>query len=229
LGTFVAFGTFSFMTIGLKEVIPMTMYRYSKKDGRYEPNPLELKDPECLLFCSLMCSSDVVAAVSLVSYEESPDLYSVVFGEGITNDAVSIILFTTVYRYTNGPAKLGGSTFVEITKDFSILGFNSLMIGIVYAILSAYLLKRFRVFSKKPVMEVMMIFCIGYLAYVTAELSENSGIITLLTAGIVMGHYTWFNLSPMGKQASYIVFEFLGYTMEAFVFGYLGLTFFSYA
>jgi NhaP-type Na+/H+ or K+/H+ antiporter len=95
--------------------------------------------------------------------------------------------------------------------------------------LSAFILKRFRIFSKNPVTEVMMIFCMGYLAYVTAELSKNSGIITLLTVGIVMGHYTWFNLSPMGKQASYMVFEFLGYTMEAFVFGYLGLTFFSYA
>lgn len=180
-----------------------------------------------------MCSSDVVAAVSLVSYEKDPDLYSVVFGEGITNDAVSIILFTTVYRYTSGNKdnnnKVGGTMLFDITKDFSVLGFNSLLIGIVYAILSAYILKRFRVFSKKPIAEVMMIFCIGYLAYVTAELSENSGIITLLTVGIVMGHYTWFNLSPMGKTASYLVFEFLGYTMEAFVFGYLGLTFFSYA
>jgi len=190
---------------------------------------LKLKTPECLLFCSLMCSSDVVAAVSLVSFEKDPDLYSVVFGEGITNDAVSIILFTTVYRFTSGKSELGVGAAWTISKDFSVLAFNSLLIGTLFAIGSAYILKRFRVFSKNPVMEVMMIFCIGYLAYVTAELSKNSGIITLLTAGIVMGHYTWFNLSPMGKQASYTVFEFMGYIMEAFVFGYLGLTFFSYA
>ena len=101
-GTFVAFGTFSFMTIGLKELIPMSMYKLNPKTNEYDESTLDLKAPECLLFCSLMCSSDVVAAVSLVSYEEDPDLYSVVFGEGITNDAVSIILFTTVYRFTSG-------------------------------------------------------------------------------------------------------------------------------
>ena len=50
--------------------------------------------------CSLLSSSDVVAAVSLISYEKEPNLYSIVFGEGITNDAVSIILFNTVKRYT---------------------------------------------------------------------------------------------------------------------------------
>jgi NhaP-type Na+/H+ or K+/H+ antiporter len=228
-GTIVAFTTFSLMTVGVANYIPMSMYRLDKDTGKYVESALDLKPPECLLFCSLMCSSDVVAAVSLVSFEEDPDLYSVVFGEGITNDAVSIILFTTVYRFVNGEAKVDGAAAWTITKDFTVLGFNSLMIGIVFAILSAYILKKFRVFSKNPVSEVMMIFCIGYLAYVTSEISKNSGIITLLTVGIVMGHYTWFNLSPMGKQASYTVFEFLGYIMEAFVFGYLGLTFFSYA
>lgn len=103
------------------------------------------------------------------------------------------------------------------------------MIGIIFALLSAYILKKFRVFSRNPVMETMMIFCFGYLAYVVSEISANSGIITLLTVGVVMAHYTWYNLSPMGKQASYTVFQFLGYIMEAFVFSYLGLTFFSYA
>jgi len=132
---------------------------------------------------------------------------------------------------TTGPgaSKLDGTAPLSILKDFTVLGFNSLMIGIIFALLSAYILKRFRVFSRNPVMEAMMIFCLGYLAYVVAEISANSGIITLLTVGVVMAHYTWFNLSPMGKQASYTVFQFLGYIMEAFVFSYLGLTFFSYA
>lgn len=77
-------------------------------------------------------------------------------------------------------------------------------------------------------MECLLIFCFGYLSYIASEMSEFSGIITLLTSGIVMAHYTWFNLSPQGKQASYIIFQFLGYANEAFIFVYLGLTFFSY-
>jgi NhaP-type Na+/H+ or K+/H+ antiporter len=118
-----------------------------------------------------MCSSDVVAAISLVSYENDPALYSVVFGEGITNDAVSIILFTTVLKFTSGGEKVDGSTPLKILKDFSILGFNSLLIGIVFALVSAYILKTFRIFSKNPVMETMLIFCFGYLAYVVSEIS----------------------------------------------------------
>lgn len=45
---------------------------------------------------ALMCSSDVVAAVSIVEYTKQPKLFSCIFGEGIVNDIVSIILFGTV-------------------------------------------------------------------------------------------------------------------------------------
>jgi sodium/hydrogen exchanger-like protein 6/7/sodium/hydrogen exchanger 8 len=55
---------------------------------------------EVFLMCSLLCSTDVIAAVSLINPAEQPKLFSLVFGEGITNDAVSIILFQTVVGYT---------------------------------------------------------------------------------------------------------------------------------
>ncbi len=51
---------------------------------------------EIMLMCSLLCSSDVIAAVSLLDPKSQPKLFSLVFGEGIINDAVSIILFNTV-------------------------------------------------------------------------------------------------------------------------------------
>ena len=93
---------------------------------------------------------------------------------------------------------------------------------------SSYLLKSFRAFSKNPVSECMIIFSFAYLSYLFSEVLEASGIISLLTCGVVMAHYSWYNLSPQGKQSSFIVFQFLGYATEAFVFSYLGLTFFSY-
>lgn len=43
-----------------------------------------------------------------------------------------------------------------------------------------------------------------------------------------MSKYSWYNLSPQSKQATSLAFSMLGYAAEAFVFGYLGLTFFSY-
>ena len=45
------------------------------------------------MISSLLCSSDVIAAISIVKYEEQPKLFSIIFGEGIVNDAVALILF----------------------------------------------------------------------------------------------------------------------------------------
>jgi NhaP-type Na+/H+ or K+/H+ antiporter len=131
-------------------------------------------------------------------------------------------------KYTARNSEITASTPFQIIGDFTELGFASLMIGIIFGLLSSYVLKQYRIFAKNPVSESMMIFCFGYLSYVISEVSESSGIISLLTAGVVMAHYTWYNLSPQGKQSSFIVFQFLGYATEAFVFAYLGLTFFTY-
>ena len=49
-----------------------------------------------LLFTALMASSDTVAAVSIVDYDAQPKLYSCIFGEGVFNDIVAIVLFKTV-------------------------------------------------------------------------------------------------------------------------------------
>ena len=51
---------------------------------------------QLLLLTSLLCSSDVVAAVSIVDYNAQPQLYSCIFGEGVVNDIVSIVLFNTI-------------------------------------------------------------------------------------------------------------------------------------
>lgn len=150
---------------------------------------------EILLMCSLMCSSDVVAAIAVISPQKQPKLFSLVFGEGITNDAVSIILFNTVYNFA-GP----GSTFTSWTPFAIILSFialtlSSMLIGLILGFTSALVFKHFRFLTSSPVIECNMVFCMAYIAYSISELFEFSGIITLLACGISMAHYTWYNLS----------------------------------
>lgn len=80
---------------------------------------------EILLLCSLMCSSDVVAAVSLIDFQKEPKLFSMVFGEGITNDAVSIILFNTVFKYTGSNEKFSTQTVFKVILEFTKLTVSS--------------------------------------------------------------------------------------------------------
>ena len=72
------------------------MTQYDTESGVAISKPINIDIMRMLLFTALLCSSDVVAAVSIVSYEAQPKLYSCIFGEGVFNDIVSIILFNTV-------------------------------------------------------------------------------------------------------------------------------------
>ena len=74
-----------------------------------------------------------------------------------------------------------------------------------------------------------MILLNGMLAYFIAEIFKQSGIISLLTCGIVMAHYTWFSLSPQGQTVSSVTFSIFGSAAESFVFAYLGLCCFTYS
>ena len=66
LGTFVCYGVFCALTITFNNKYPMT--QFDGKLGKWEP--LKLTDSESLMMCSLLCSSDVIAAVSLISFKK---------------------------------------------------------------------------------------------------------------------------------------------------------------
>lgn len=118
------------------------------------------------------------------------------FGEGITNDAVCIILFNTVFEFSGPDSQFTGSTPFKILYQFLKLAFFSLLAGIVMGILSAVATKNFRFLTVKPVVECTLIFCFGYLSYAVAELFHYSGIIALLASSVIMAKYSWYNLSP---------------------------------
>jgi len=101
--------------------------------------------------CSVLCSSDVFATISLIRYDKMPNLFSIVFGEGITNRAVSIILFNTVLKYTTSDTEISPSIIFPILENFCGLGLKSVLIGIIFGLLSAYIMAKYRAFSKNPV------------------------------------------------------------------------------
>jgi sodium/hydrogen exchanger-like protein 6/7 len=89
----------------------------------------------------------------------------------------------------------GGTPF-KIIGNFLLLGVASLGIGIIFGLIGSYIFKRMRFLTVSAVKETLLIFCFGYMAYATGELVHMSGIISLLTSGVVMAHYAWYNLSP---------------------------------
>lgn len=224
IGTLISFSMFSLMTCKLNEWIEMDAY-----DGSTQTwSTLKMEAREIILMSSLLCSSDVIAAVSLVSYDQEPRLFSIIFGEGITNDAVSIILFNTVLQYMGKNSEITWSSPFEITGGFILLGAVSVLIGMVFGFATALFTKYFRSLTHNAINQAVIIMCFAWMSYVVSELFHESGIISLLVCGIVQAHYAYYNMSSLGQHASYVIFQFQSFFAEAFVFIYLGISFFSF-
>lgn len=50
---------------------------------------------------SVLCATDTVAALAIVKDTEFPTLNSILFGEGVVNDGVAILLFKAVEKVIN--------------------------------------------------------------------------------------------------------------------------------
>jgi len=55
---------------------------------------------EILLFASVISATDTVAALTFVKEDSHPKLFSILFGEGVLNDAVCIVLYRILRDFT---------------------------------------------------------------------------------------------------------------------------------
>mmetsp|Transcript_10338 Transcript_10338/g.11795 ORF Transcript_10338/g.11795 Transcript_10338/m.11795 type:complete len:181 (+) Transcript_10338:477-1019(+) len=122
---------------------------------------------------------------------------------------------------------IGGKEIGNTVKDFFILTFCSLGLGIAIGLTSAFLLKNVKSLRHYPVLEIFLIMLFGYSSYLLAELFNLSGIMTLFLCGVVMSHYSYHNISTDSKLGSVVTISTMSFAAEAFLFTYLGLSIFS--
>mmetsp|Transcript_64353 Transcript_64353/g.89033 ORF Transcript_64353/g.89033 Transcript_64353/m.89033 type:complete len:166 (+) Transcript_64353:788-1285(+) len=93
--------------------------------------------------------------------------------------------------------------------------------------ITSLVFKYARFLTVNAITETFLIFCFSLCTYYLGDLCHVSGIIALLSCGIVQAHYTWYNLSPQGKTSSSVTIGFLGAACEAAVYSYIGIGLYS--
>ncbi|XP_011312653.1 sodium/hydrogen exchanger 8 [Fopius arisanus] len=181
---------------------------------------------ESFAFGSLISAVDPVATVAIFhALDVDPVLNMLVFGESILNDAIAIVLTTSVLESNNG-ATTGEAIILGLNR-FCLMFFASAGIGVVFALISALLLKHVDL-RKNPSLEFGIMLVFTYAPYALAEGIQLSGIMAILFNGIVMSHYTHFNLSTVTQITMQQTMRTLAFIAETCVFAYLGLALFSF-
>ena len=190
----------------------------------------DLSDMECLILAAVLASTDTIAVVALLEPEASPVLYSVLAGEGMVNDGISVVLYravTDVAEDNDTDEGLSMHLIGQLAVQFLRVLSLSLLLGIAVGLLSALCAKWSR--QKPPSdVETCYIYIWGLIAYFAAEATDTSGIISIFVCGITMSQYTVRNISETAAFTSFHSLNALSYTLQALVFTVLGFFTWTY-
>lgn len=99
---------------------------------------------DCLALGSILAATDSVAALQVISQDRFPLLYSVVFGEGVLNDATSIVILNTIQKFgLDSSEDLTFSLVCIMLLDFVYLALASAVLGLAFGLVTAYCLRAF--------------------------------------------------------------------------------------
>ena len=102
---------------------------------------------EILFIASIFTSSDIIAAITIVKFEDFPKLFSIILGEGLANDAVAIILFDTMRDFEFKGTEFTLQTPFAVLGKFLALLVMSTAIGLFFGLGASLMTKNFRIIS----------------------------------------------------------------------------------
>ena len=165
---------------------------------------------ECMLFGSLISATDPVTVLAVFqSLKVEINMYSLVFGESVMNDAVAIVLYRSLLTFKTEP--VSASSIAGSLGLFLVIFVGSFLIGGVVGLLSALVFKngsfrRLTETDRDSVLEAALV-CVPYIAYILAEGLQLSGIVSILFCGIVMKRYTNESLSHDARETYHSFFQ----------------------
>jgi NhaP-type Na+/H+ or K+/H+ antiporter len=96
---------------------------------------------DCLAVGAIMSATDSVSVLNLIDANNEPYMHSLVFGEGVINDAVAIVLMRSAQHATSSGS---GSVAGPLVARFCLIVSGSLFVGLGSGLLSAYVTAKSR-------------------------------------------------------------------------------------
>ncbi|XP_027756202.1 sodium/hydrogen exchanger 9 [Empidonax traillii] len=212
-------------------VIGLIMYGFVKAmvhTGQLQQWEFHFTD--CLFFGSLMSATDPVTVLAIFhELHVDTDLYTLLFGESVLNDAVAIVLTYSISIYSpkENPNAFDAAAFFQSVGNFLGIFAGSFAMGSSYAVVTA-LLTKFTKLCEFPMLETGLFFLLSWSAFLSAEAAGLTGIVAVLFCGVTQAHYTYNNLSADSKMRTKQLFEFMNFLAENVIFCYMGLALFTF-
>lgn len=174
---------------------------------------------ECLTFSTIISAVDPVAVLAIFhEIGVNKSLYFLVFGESLLNDAVVIVLYSTVTTFATIDIVSIEDILLGVVSFFTVSG-GGLAIGFSCGIFTALITKYTH---EAPVTEPLIVIIIAYLSYIGAEMFHLSGIISLIACGLVQYEYIADNLTTDSLITIKYFIKNMSSISDVIIFFYLG-------
>ncbi|KAL4283855.1 hypothetical protein GQ457_16G030470 [Hibiscus cannabinus] len=181
----------------------------------------ELKIGDYLAIGAIFSATDSVCTLQVLNQDDTPLLYSLVFGEGVVNDATAVVLFKAIQSLDL--PHINSTIALQFVGNFLYLFISSTLLGFLAGLLSAYIIKKLYFGRHSTDREIALMILMAYLSYMLAEFFYLSAILTVFFCGIVMSHYTWHNVTESSRVTTKHAFATLSFVAEIFIFLYVGM------
>ncbi|MBR0642236.1 Na+/H+ antiporter [Plastoroseomonas hellenica] len=164
---------------------------------------------------AIVAPPDAVAATSILQRLRIPRrIVTVLEGESLVNDATALVL----YRFAVAAMATAFSPW-EAAAAFVVVGAGGIAIGWLGGRAAVWAIPRLR----DTLLEVAATFVICFAVFLAAEAVHASGVMAVVTAGLVLGRAAYRDLSANTRQAARAVWGFIEFILNSLVFILIGL------
>jgi CPA1 family monovalent cation:H+ antiporter len=177
---------------------------------------IKLSLPIALLFGALMAATDPVAVVALFRTLGVPKrLLVLIEGESLFNDGTAIVLFQLMLAV----ALTGKFDLVNSVVDFFKISIGGILVGLVLGWLIAQFITR----VDNYLIETTLTTILAFGAYLVADRLSFSGVLAVVTAGLVNGNISPQGMSPTSRIVLFNFWEYVAFLANSLVFLLIGL------
>ena len=168
-----------------------------------------------LAFGAVVAPPDAVAATAIARKIGLPRrVVTVLEGESLLNDATALVALRTAVVALTAVVTVG-----SITLDFLWAATGGAAIGVAVALLIALIRKRI----KDPTIDTAVSLMAPFAAYLPAEELRASGVIAVVTTGLILGHKAPIIQDGTSRLNERINWETIQFLLENSVFLLIGL------
>ena len=174
----------------------------------------------CLLLGCIVSATDPVAVVAIFKELGAPKRLNIlVEGESLFNDATAIVLFSILVSMLVGSGEV---EVLEGTWAFLRVFVGGIIVGFIIARIFTWIIERLR---KLTLVCITLTITLAYFSFIVAEhYLHVSGVMAVVTAGLVMGSTGRTAISPDTFHALHETWGQLGFWAISVIFVLVGLT-----